>query len=46
MLSIYRLARRFWAEAISTVYYLINRGPHTGNVCETPYEMWSVKPAD
>lgn len=46
MLSNADLARRFWAEAVSTTCYLINRGPHTGIDCKTPYEVWSGKPAD
>ncbi|KAJ4723126.1 Retrovirus-related Pol polyprotein from transposon TNT 1-94 [Melia azedarach] len=29
MLSNAELTRRFWAEAVSTMCYLINRGPHT-----------------
>lgn len=36
----------FWAEAVNTACYLINRGPHTGIDCKTPYEVWSGKPAD
>ncbi|CAM8929401.1 unnamed protein product [Rhodiola kirilowii] len=46
MLSNAGLPRRFWAEAVSTSCYLINRGPHTGIGGKTPYEVWSGKPAD
>ena len=46
MLSNAGLDRRFWAEAVSTACYLINRGPHTGIQCKTPMEMWSGKAAD
>ncbi|KAL1569220.1 Retrovirus-related Pol polyprotein from transposon TNT 1-94 [Salvia divinorum] len=40
------LTRKFWAEAVNTACYLINRGPHTGIDCKTPYEVWSQIPAD
>jgi transposase InsO family protein len=46
MLSNSGLSKRFWAEAVNTACYLINRGPHTGIECKTPYEVWSNKPAD
>ena len=46
MLSNAGLDRRFWAEAVSTACYLINRGPHTGIQCKTPMDMWSGKAAD
>ena len=35
------LPRRFWAEAVSTACFLINRAPHTGIDCKIPYEVWS-----
>ncbi|KAJ4703754.1 Retrovirus-related Pol polyprotein from transposon TNT 1-94 [Melia azedarach] len=41
MLSNAELTRRFWAEAVSTACYLINRGPHTGINLKTPFEVWS-----
>ncbi|KAJ4703438.1 Retrovirus-related Pol polyprotein from transposon TNT 1-94 [Melia azedarach] len=37
---------QFWAEAVSTACYLINRGSHTGINLKTPFEVWSGKPAD
>ncbi|CAM8961498.1 unnamed protein product [Rhodiola kirilowii] len=46
MLSNVGLPKRFWAEAVSTACYLINRGPHTGIGGKTPYEVWSGKPAN
>lgn len=46
MLSNAALPRRFWAEAVSTSCFLINRGPHTGINLKTPYEVWSGKSAD
>ncbi|KAJ4705295.1 Retrovirus-related Pol polyprotein from transposon TNT 1-94 [Melia azedarach] len=46
MLSNAELTRRFWAEAVSTACYLINRGPHTGINLKTPFEVWSGKSAD
>ncbi|KAJ4703769.1 Retrovirus-related Pol polyprotein from transposon TNT 1-94 [Melia azedarach] len=46
MLSNAELIRRFWAEAVSTECYLINRGPYTGIHLKTPFEVWSGKPAD
>ncbi|KAL1553763.1 Retrovirus-related Pol polyprotein from transposon TNT 1-94 [Salvia divinorum] len=40
------LTRKFWAEAVNTTCYLINRGPHTDIDCKTPYKVWSQIPAD
>ncbi|GJR43097.1 kinase-like domain, phloem protein 2-like protein [Tanacetum coccineum] len=41
-----RLDRSFWAEALNTTCYLINRSPATAIDCKTPIEVWSGKPAD
>jgi hypothetical protein len=46
MLSQAGLSRRFWAEAVKTACYLINRSPHTWINLKTPFKMWSGKPAD
>jgi hypothetical protein len=46
MLSNAGLSRDFWAEAIKTACYLINRSPSTAIDCKTPYEVWSGTPAD
>lgn len=40
------LTKGFWAEALNTVCYLINRTPATAIDCKTPIEVWSGKPAD
>ncbi|KAJ9563977.1 LOW QUALITY PROTEIN: hypothetical protein OSB04_009137 [Centaurea solstitialis] len=40
------LSRSFWAEALNTVCYLVNRSPATAIDCKTPFEVWSGKPAD
>jgi len=46
MLSNVGLSKEFWAEAISTGYYLVNRSPKTSIECKTPEEVWSGKPDD
>ncbi|OAE24922.1 hypothetical protein AXG93_2931s1660 [Marchantia polymorpha subsp. ruderalis] len=38
MLSNVGLARRFWAEAVTTACYQFNRSPYTGIDCKTPHE--------
>ncbi|XXG58369.1 hypothetical protein AAC387_Pa04g0693 [Persea americana] len=40
------LPRKFWAEAVNTACYLINRSPSTAIECKTPVEVWSPAPAD
>ncbi|GJW07979.1 retrovirus-related pol polyprotein from transposon TNT 1-94 [Tanacetum coccineum] len=39
------LDRSFWAKALNTACYLINRSPTTAIDCKTPIEVWSGKPA-
>ncbi|WVZ79655.1 hypothetical protein U9M48_027210 [Paspalum notatum var. saurae] len=46
MLSNAGLNKRFWAEAASTVSYLINRSPSITLDKKTPIEVWSGSPAD
>jgi len=46
MLSNAGLGKEFWAEAISTGCYLVNRSPNTSIECKTPEEVWSGKSAD
>lgn len=38
------LSKSFWAEAINTACYLINRSPSAGIDYKIPEEMWSRKP--
>ena len=46
MLSNAGLGKEFWAEAISTGCYLVNRSPNTSIECKTLEEVWSGKPAN
>ena len=46
MLSNAGLSKDFWAEAISTACFLVNRSPSTAIEFKTPEEVWSGKPAD
>ena len=41
MLSGVGLEQRFWAEAMATACYLINRSPTSALVGKTPMEVWS-----
>ena len=43
MLSNSRLPHRFWAEALSTAGYLINRSPTKSLSDKTPFEAWHRK---
>ena len=38
--------RAFWAEAISTACYLMNRSPHSSIDFKIPEEVWSGNPVD
>lgn len=46
MLRTAKLPKAYWAEAVSTACYLINRSPSTAIELKTPMEMWTGKPAD
>ena len=46
MLKTVDLAKSFWAEAVNTACYLINRSPSTTINLKTPMEMWTGKPVD
>jgi hypothetical protein len=43
MLSGARLGQEFWAEAVSTACYLVNRSPSSALDDTTPHEVWSGK---
>ena len=45
MLSNAGLGKKFWAEAVSTACFIVNRCPHTFIGLRTPEEVWSGKPA-
>ncbi|KAE8701406.1 hypothetical protein F3Y22_tig00110548pilonHSYRG00924 [Hibiscus syriacus] len=40
------LEKSFWAEAVNSVCYLVNRAPSTEIELKTPMEMWTSKPVD
>ncbi|GJR51100.1 gag-pol polyprotein [Tanacetum coccineum] len=44
MLATASLGKSFWAEAVNTTCYLINRSPSTAVELKTPMEMWTGKP--
>ena len=46
MLSNSGLPKDFWAEAVSTACYLVNRSPHTSLEFKTPEEVWSGNTTD
>ncbi|KAG8486155.1 hypothetical protein CXB51_019539 [Gossypium anomalum] len=46
MLSNTNLLKSFWAEAASTVCFLINRSPSVAIEKKTPQEVWSGNPAN
>eukprot|EP00253_Pinus_taeda_P028451 PITA_28451 len=43
MLSGARLGQEFWAEAVDTACYLVNRSPSSGLENKTPREVWTGK---
>ncbi|GJT46274.1 retrovirus-related pol polyprotein from transposon TNT 1-94 [Tanacetum coccineum] len=44
MLATASLGKSFWAEAVNTACYVINRSPSTAVELKTPMEMWTGKP--
>ena len=46
MLRTAGLAKSFWAEAVKTACYVVNRSPSTAIELKTPMELWSGKPAN
>lgn len=46
MLRTAGLAKSFWAEAVKTACYVINRSPSTAIDLKTPMELWTGEPAD
>lgn len=46
MLATAGLEKQFWAEAVKTACYVINRSPSTAIDLKTPMEMWTGKPAN
>nr|KYP47564.1 Retrovirus-related Pol polyprotein from transposon TNT 1-94 [Cajanus cajan] len=46
LLSNAGLTKIFWAKAMNTACYLVNRSPSTTIGCKTPTEVWSTKPAN
>ncbi|KAH9770761.1 hypothetical protein KPL71_012475 [Citrus sinensis] len=46
MLFSANLSKHFWAEAVTTAAYLINRSPSSALNFRTPQEVWSDKPPD
>ena len=46
MMSSAKMAKRFWAEAVNTACYVVNRSPNTSLELKTPEEVWNGKPTD
>ncbi|GJS79460.1 gag-pol polyprotein [Tanacetum coccineum] len=46
MLATASLGKSFWAKAVNTACYVINRSPSTVVELKTPMEMWTEKPVN
>lgn len=46
MLATASLEKSFWAEAVNTACYVINRSPSTAVELKTPMEIWTGKPVN
>ena len=46
MLKTTNIVKSFWAEAVNTACYVINRSPSTAIKLQTPMEMWNGKLVD
>ena len=46
MLLSSNLSKHFWAEAVVTAAYIINRSPSSALEFKTPQEAWYGKPPD
>ena len=46
MLSQAKLGKHFWAEAVSTACYLVNRSPHSALNFKSPQEVWYGSPVN
>ncbi|GJU38495.1 retrovirus-related pol polyprotein from transposon TNT 1-94 [Tanacetum coccineum] len=46
MLATTSLGKSFWAEAVNTACYVINRSPSTAVELKTPMEMWTGNPVN
>ncbi|GKA84395.1 gag-pol polyprotein [Tanacetum coccineum] len=46
MLATASLGKSFWAKAVNTACYVINRSPSTAVELKTPMEMWTEKPVN
>ena len=46
MLTSSGLAKQFWAEAVTTAVYLVNRSPSSAIKMKTPMDVWSGVKAD
>ena len=43
MLNSVELGQEFWAEAVGTTCYLVNRSPSSALDEKTPHEVWTEK---